>query len=414
MLSTEEFLQRFVCKKGELLEKSKEPMRWYIVKQSTRRYRKIAVITAADKWSGEPDDLLKQFKLNPKTIKKLPFNEDLLLEWVRKGWLIRDVRFDKDERTPVKENFRMGPGLYALEEEKQQKKNQEIHQNFINTYSFLKSSTETPVEGFPVIFHERVRAFAKKAEQPLFFTERISNFQLKLAAFLSGLYKLRRKQSYVDFKEIGATLYNKIGGSKVFDRQREDILSTLETWAEAPVSSLGLVSLGRLIPVYFTGPLMGTYATYNYGSVHAVTDLALGIDDFCTSASTLWLVENRAVLTRMAIETSFLQKSNSFVLAVDGHVRSAHRSLITQLCKSNIKEVIIWTDADPDGMQISHTLVSIINSIPFKIIGGKRVFYSLKTYDAWFQEETKDHYFEQEQQLGGVLIWEKWMNQKNL
>ncbi len=97
--------------------------------------------------------------------------------------------------------------------------------------------------------------------------------------------------------------------------------------------------------------MKGKKSSYDYGSVHATTDLAVFSDEFETTASVLWLVENRGVLTRMAYEHDFLVETNSFVLGIDGQVRSAHRHLVENL-SSCVKQVIIWSDVDEAGLTI--------------------------------------------------------------
>lgn len=80
----------------------------------------------------------------------------------------------------------------------------------------------------------------------------------------------------------------------------------LEDWANAPIVTLGLISLGQITPVFFAGQLDGEYATYKRGAVHALTNLSIINESFRTKASTIWLVENRAILTRMVAKKNFI------------------------------------------------------------------------------------------------------------
>ncbi|KWZ78710.1 hypothetical protein HMPREF3213_02896 [Heyndrickxia coagulans] len=88
----------------------------------------------------------------------------------------------------------------------------------------------------------------------------------------------------------------------MFDRNKSDFLDLFEAWAGYPAEALGMVSLGNLTPVYFSGQVTGTYSSYHYGPVHAVTNLSLYEVSHSSEAETLWIVENRAILTRIAAE----------------------------------------------------------------------------------------------------------------
>lgn len=136
--------------------------------------------------------------------------------------------------------------------------------------------------------------------------------QLSFLHFLLAVGQLAATRQRFDWKEVGAVYYKEIGGSKKFD---------------------------------------GQTARYTFGTVHATTHLAVCADTFSTTAEHLWLVENRAVLTRMAYEEHFLPATNSLLIGVDGHVRSGHRRLIQQLLihSSSLRQVLIWTDHDEAG-----------------------------------------------------------------
>ena len=61
----------------------------------------------------------------------------------------------------------------------------------------------------------------------------------------------------MEYKEIGATYYKRIGGSKVFDSYREAFIERLEKWLNAPINELGIISVGSIVPILFTGSLTG-------------------------------------------------------------------------------------------------------------------------------------------------------------
>jgi len=210
-----------------------------------------------------------------------------------------------------------------------------------------------------------------------------------------------------DFKEIGATLFDKIGGSKVFDREQKEFIEELERVFSVQTGDCGLISLGKITPVFFAGELTGTFSHYQQGVIHALTDDAILKDTYKTEANIIWLVENRAILTRMAKETSFLQITNSFILCLDGQIRSAHKMLIRQIVAT--QTVIVWTDFDSAGLTIAMHAVQMINT-PYKIIArDNQIFSDIEVYKNWLLGELEVAEHEQEQQLGDVEQWMKWI-----
>lgn len=54
--------------------------------------------------------------------------------------------------------------------------------------------------------------------------------RMKYIEFCLAFYALSLQKELFDFKEIGATLHDKIGGSKVFDQQREVFSAARAKW----------------------------------------------------------------------------------------------------------------------------------------------------------------------------------------
>lgn len=54
-------------------------------------------------------------------------------------------------------------------------------------------------------------------------------------------------------------------------------------------------------------------APFCYGPVHALTDLCIAQEGYSSDATTLLLVENRAVLTRNASEKGFLSNMDTII-----------------------------------------------------------------------------------------------------
>jgi len=203
----------------------------------------------------------------------------------------------------------------------------------------------------------------------------------------------------------------KIGGSKAFDRNKEEFIDELEALSGFPLSVLGLTSLGRITPLYFSGQLKGQFASYQYGPVHALTDLAIAEERYVTEAKTLWLVENRAILTRIAAENGFLEENESLILCNDGHLRTSHKEAITQIIvNSSIQQVIIWTDYDQDGLLIARELYETIEDLPCKWISPDGdVISDWQSFEQDISQYIQTEQKEQEQILGGAEQWKNWV-----
>src|SRR5690625_7326529 len=131
----------------------------------------------------------------------------------------------------------------------------------------------------PDFFMQKVFEFTNETKDSESWTkDRVRKFHHFLIAFL----QLKRRQSRMEFKEIGATYYKEIGGSKAFDTYKKVFIERLEKWLNAPINELGIISLGTIVPVYFTGHLAGMFSTYEHGTVHATTDIAITEETFQT------------------------------------------------------------------------------------------------------------------------------------
>nr|WP_285853819.1 DUF2399 domain-containing protein [Oceanobacillus luteolus] len=129
---------------------------------------------------------------------------------------------------------------------------------------------------------------------------------------------------------------------------------------------------------------------------------------------TFWIVENRGILSRIASQPEFLEDENVLLLCCDGHIRSAHRNFIEQILNnSNLKQAIIWTDYDQDGKIIAHELYNIlvkhIHSIRWIGPDGKILKDQEKYLDEMNQFLQKKS-MEQEEILGDVILWKRWIN----
>ncbi len=402
MQTTQQFLEMYICKAGETIVHTSEN-EWEIQRWTARTFRTLGNVWATEEFDLNPPDLIIKLRLKPNSRRKyLNLAPELLKKALAKGWIIEEVRFKKDGRTPLAVHYRMGPGLWQYEQLKIEAMEEEA--------TLLKKILHTEIENIGTILPSHfLKAIIQFNENPKdtegWGREKVEKFKHFLIAYL----RLRKQKSRMDFKEIGATYYQEIGGSKVFDAYRLSFIARFEKWIDAPVQELGILSLSSIVPIHFTGELVGKYSGYSIGTVHTTNDLAVGKENFQTTAHILWLVENRAVLRRMATETQFLKETKSFVLGVDGQVRGAHRKMIHELCnKQSIQQVMIWVDYDQAGTIIARDLVELIGGLRYRLIGNEgNVFNTYKDYLAW-SETVPDR--EQEMTLGGEENWRKWLN----
>lgn len=401
MYTTKEFIEKYICKAGEAVEEM-NVNEWQIQKWTVRTYKTVSNIFAAEIYDMSPREEITKLKLKPKTRRtSLPLSEKLIEEALQKGWIVQEIRFKEDGRTPLSTAYRMGPGLFEYESLKLA----EAFEEDEILKRTLKDELQKSKGTLPEEFLLQANQFSiEKKDAESWGRERVHKFRLFLIAFL----RLKREKSRIEFKEIGATYYKQIGGSKAFDSYRELFTERLEKWLNGPINKLGIISVGSIIPIFFTGNLYGRFSSYLLGTVHATTEIAVVDEIFKTNAKTLWLVENRAVLTRMATETDFLKKTDSFVLGVDGQVRGGHRQLITQLCQNkSIEKVIIWVDYDEAGQVIARELINLIQGVPYRLIGNEGTIFT--EFEAYYNWSSTILNAEQEMTLGGVKEWSNWI-----
>ncbi|OUQ86309.1 hypothetical protein B5G50_22310 [Brevibacillus brevis] len=398
-----------------------------IIRRTERTYRVVGVLTLM---ADEPDyieespdeELMRKISTVRKKI-NLDDNDPITLRWLEKGWIMKEIRFKKDQKTVTSIQYRMGYRLHKYREIQLRNKMDIIDQELRNwnqsaatlEYAYEHTSKKE-LQTLVSIMNERYgQGFEDIRDSSLFPSKWSIEKRLKFLHFVLAFVQLALNKTNFDWKEIGASYYKEIGGSKEFDLFKDEFITHLENWAQCSADSLGLTSLGKITPLYFAGQIVGQFSTYQYGPVHALTDIAIDEEEYSTGATTLWLVENRSILTRIAAEKGFLMETNSLVLCVDGHLRTSHRLCIQQLLKnSSLDQVIVWSDYDPDGLQISRELYLAVAQ--YDRIRLKWITHSLETVTSWEQYEANmlallNHQkMEQEQMLGGVNDWKKWIS----
>lgn len=401
-----------------------------IIKQTKRTYRVVGMLTlSANSFvqnEESPDEELKQLNYTPRKKVKMDDYNHRTFQWLENGWIIKEVRFKKDEKTVDSIYYRMGYRFHKYEEEQVHKNKILLDQEYQNwkenAVSFVvkleqqisnkhKNGVQVLVNILFGIYHQSQQDLQVSSLFPVKWT---LQKRLKFLHFVLAFIQLCSAKTNFDWKEIGAGYYKVIGGSKEFDMNKDEFITQLEEWAQYPADSLGLTSLGKITPLYFSGQLSGRFSTYHFGPVHALTDLAISAEEYSTEAATLWLVENRSILTRLAAEKDFLKETNSLVVCVDGHLRSSHKLCIQQLLRNGSPhQVIIWSDYDPDGFQIARELyfATIQYGSPLIkwITHELEVIVNWKEYEDYMLAFLNHRRVEQEQVLGGVEDWKKWI-----
>lgn len=388
-----------------------------ILKQTPRTIIKTAEIYISKaEVIDAPSELVKVFyspnvkKKEREVLEWLTLNE--LADCIEQGILIKEVRFKKDGKTVEHIFYRMGYGLFQYIEQKhkeEKRREQEALQEWIRKKRQL-----------PIFTHEYTKKLSTILDRleekielglPLIEEKRIAHEkQLLFLYFLIAFYLISCEKQSFDWKEIGAKYFKSIGGSKKFDAHKKEFLEILEQLLDVPPHCLGLISLGTITPIFFCGALREGDTYYPCDTVRALTDLTVYHYEYETDAKVLWLVENRAVLTRMAAESGFLESTSSLVIGVDGQLRSGHKNLINSVLthSNSIKQVIIWTDYDSAGKVISDMLFDIVSPFGRKMkgISADGMALNREEYVGDFHMRER----EQEEKLGDEATWRAWIN----
>lgn len=423
-----DYLTTYFLNKGEQFDLnhifSNHFMEIPIVKSTKRTYRKVGILIIgradAEINGQELDKSLNDLKMTPN--KKLNINDNpQLLKWVEEGWLIKEIRLKQDGKSVQRQHYRMGYRLFQYEQnQKQQQMEQllnELHELQTN-FNNITFSEDSPY------IQQKIYTTIKDAFMEICDAEKLKNTthfpktwsikkRLKFLHFVLATVKIASSKQQFDWKEIGSAYYQKIGGSKVFDRNQDEFLHLFEEWTSYPAVDFGLTSLGHITPVFFAGQVKGRYSSYECGPVHALTNLSISVDEYETNVETVWIVENRGILTRLASEHLFLQEQSVLAICCDGHIRSAHRQFIQQLIhNSQLKQVLIWTDYDDDGVIIAKELYKIIAGklATIKWIGPTgEIYKTWSDYEQAMEQFLKQKKMEQEEMTGDVTLWKKWI-----
>jgi hypothetical protein len=437
MISQDElnYINKYLLKSGERLElpniTSNPSIELKIIKQTERTFRVVGMLTLAVKNQMEGsvivDEELLGLGFTPKKKIQLNENDPNTIDCYNQGFIIKEIRLKKDGKTLDSQYFRMGYRLYRYQQDLIRAQEEKLEREFsywkTEVSYFLLSSN-------PMMSNQRQRGYStcfsminqlcqiyvsQLKEWSAFPSSWSVSKRIKFLHFISAFLQIGVQKNDFDWKEIGANYYQEIGGSKEFDRYKDEFINQLEEWSQCPAALLGMTSLGKITPLYFSGQITGHYSTYGYGPVHSLTDLSISEEEYTTNSTVLWLVENRAILTRMAAAKNFLEETSSLILCLDGHLRSSHKHCIQQLLTNgNILQVLIWSDYDPDGFQIAKEMYLTVKEKHYGAIKWvthtNQIFHLWEDYEAYMQGLLKDKRIEQEQVLGGVEDWKKWIS----
>ncbi|MDR7000245.1 DUF2399 domain-containing protein [Neobacillus niacini] len=427
------YINNFILKNGERLDltgaiqSDASFVEIKIVKQTERTYRVVGFITLVANNlidSKMVDEQLSTF--TPRKKLHLNEHEPQTLKWFQQGFIMKEFRFKKDGKTVESQYYRMGYPLYKFLKGQLRAEEEKIENEFnswkktASTLGQICTKSNQRESGYQAclsMINEICQISSNELKTAAQFPAGWSFAKrLKFLHFMNAFWQLSFQKDEFDWKEIGASYYQKIGGSKEFDRYKDDYINLLEQWASWPVALLGMASLGKITPLYFSGQISGHFSSYRFGPVHSLTDLAISEERYTTDSTTLWLVENRAILTRMSAKKNFLEETNSLVICVDGHLRSSHKHCIQQLLAGGrVKQVLIWSDYDPDGFQIAKeayltVLEKFAGTIKW-IRHDSNVHTNWQEYETYMEFLLKETKIEQEQVLGGVEEWKKWIHQ---
>lgn len=429
------YIKEFILKSGEELEgnfSSDENLlsEIKIIKRSVRTFRVVGVLTFSTQiYHSEVKRLDSKLEVLALTARKKVYLDDRerqTFKWLEEGWIIKEVRLEKDEKTVHSSHYRMGYRLYRHEQKKIEQKLEQFRSEFhelkeqiLSTLSISNEDCQDDIQYRELGMKNMIMIIdslnVDELESSVYFPQKWSQGKrLKFLHFVNAFSQISVHMNEFDWKEIGANYYQRIGGSKEFDTYKQEFIELLEEWSHVQAIELGLTSLGQITPIFFAGQLSGEYASYNWGPVHALTSLSIPKEVYSTKATTLWLVENRAILTRIASAEDFLEDTNSLIICVDGHVRSAHRKAISQILdNSSIEQVIIWSDYDLDGLQISKEIFTAVyehNELTLKwILPNQQVIKDWSQYEKHVLSFLENNKMEQEQMIGGVELWREWI-----
>jgi hypothetical protein len=458
------FIKQHYIKAGEELQPGQQLSGYFeldIMKSSARTYKRSAMLSGVISYdkahvSADPigsadhalDGLLSIFhsvqvkKSEQDLYRANPaINQETIHYWFQNGFIYRKSDYGQDGRTMKRSVYVTGYALSLLHKQRREAEQAEMSGQLAHLYAEARDLYDVLPHALTLSKQHRI-AIEKLSQYMKVLIEALheachlislepisqkidinwrSSKQIRYIQFLLALCSIRMKTGEFDWKEIGAAYFGQIGGSKVFDKDKKDFLDKLERGVDIPLSYLGLVSTGAITPIYFVGALQAGDLNYPQGYLHATTDLTVYEMEMATSCTKMWLVENRALLTRMCSDREFLFESESLVIGLDGQLRSGHRKLVHDILQHSpsIDQVLVWCDTDQAGLLIAASVRKILDQFPLQSVKWiltppdtlqTRVFNSWEGYESELQATIRCHRpTEQEEFLGGRELWTTWI-----
>ncbi|MHB8984124.1 MAG: hypothetical protein ACYC4E_02075, partial [Carboxydocellales bacterium] len=267
---------------------------WPVYKETVRKLHPVGYVQWGTEELSPPQGrvtlLLKLFKdreniAETKLLKAIsqtgssPSPEELITLLVKGDWLLRWVRLKVDGMSPQETRYYAGTRLTLELAEAKDSANQaaqlwlknltekwqalaeglntwqgspeqyqfvgNLHKAVTDLLNQLESSIEQPGSERPCLPGPRLYSFEPG---------NLSNFFALTLEFWTALVKaILTTPSGFDWKEIGAVYYQMIGGSKVFDRYRDRLVTSTEQLFGVSLSEVGLISQGSLYSIYLAG-----------------------------------------------------------------------------------------------------------------------------------------------------------------
>ncbi|RKD25953.1 hypothetical protein BEP19_03240 [Ammoniphilus oxalaticus] len=356
--------------------------------------------------------VLKRWKSVKKPLyleSKVPLNEQLLKRGIETHFFAEWLTYESDGHLLLSKFITIGPeGLKWLVRYHQAEQEELARWND----QWLKDLEELKLQvGLSPVYDDLINIAldqqellkqvreGKRAKERLFFQFLIHLLKLHLGG-----------QTIFDWKEIGSKGFARIGGSKVYDSQKEWLLEQLEKRSRFSLEEIGFISLGQIIPIYYSGILYQNQRLHDAHPLGCITHLQLkSVIEWNSPASFLIITENRSPLVKMAL-TGWIQHKNGIVICTDGNLKIPHKKLISQLSIDD-KPIYGWVDYDPSGLDIADQIMQITSNKPRFVLTTNE---KAPTHVGTFHELAEDieqrkkqrNFIEQEQILGNPKDWD--------
>lgn len=153
-------------------------------------------------------------------------DEQETFNWLKEGWIIKEIRFEKDGKTVSKAHYRMGYRLFEYQSVQHQRKHDELVNDILMIQDRLNEFAVKKGQEHQILSPNRVSGINKLIERAQqlnpsetgislsFPTSWPLMKRLKYLHFVCAFCHISSLKESFDWKEIGATYYKEIGGSK--------------------------------------------------------------------------------------------------------------------------------------------------------------------------------------------------------